>query len=597
MIKKRYLVALGALSAALGACGSSIDAYESNGAGTAGTTGSPGGTGSGGSGPSGSGGTTSSGAGGTSGASNAGGTSGSGAASGSDGGGGAPTCVPGIPTTTQIPRMKMRQYDAVIKDLLDITALPTAPNVVPSSFLAEDSEGSMTGIAWNGYLNAGAAIAAEVLNGASRSKFISCDPSASGCFTETIKTFGRKAFRRPLTAAEVTSFERLIDLTPQGTPDQIAQAILYAFLVSPTFIMIPELAPDQEDGAFKLSQHELAARLSFLLWNSVPDAILSTAADAGQLATKEQLLEQARRMVQDRERTAPAVSAFHRVWADIRLGAHWDSIDHDTAKYPNWTPAVPAPMMAEIDAFFEDVAFEGGSFRDLFLSNVAFVNRDTAPIYGLDPASFGTDLTRVLLDQNQRPGFLTRVGFLASFSAGGSTSPILRGAYISTKVLGVHIDDPPEEAATTPIPMGKYETQREIVEAHTAGPKCAGCHAVAINPAGFVMERYDSIGAWQDVDPLGGAIEASAEVTFSDTNTKLIETPLALMTELGTGPDAQRRYAQQLVSFTTGRSKNDHDACVVDMLGTKLSQDGYSIVHVLADLTQADSFRLRTVGN
>jgi hypothetical protein len=595
MIKQRYLVALGALTTALGACSSSIDPADDT-PGTAGRTNASGSTGSGGSAPTGSGGTTPTGSGGTPATSGSGGSSGS-AAGGAGNGPGASSCVPGIPATTQIPRMKTRQYDAVVRDLLDITTLPSAPNGTPSSFLAEDSEGSMTPIAWNGYLNAGAAIAAEVMSGAKRSWFMGCDPSEAGCFTETIKSFGRKAFRRPLTPAEVTSFERLITVTPQGTPEQIAQAILYAFLVSPSFIMIPELSPDQENGAFKLSQHEVAARLSFLLWNSVPDQILSNAADNGQLATKEQLLEQARRMVQDRMRTAPAVAAFHRVWADIRLGSHWDSIDHDTAKYPNWNASVPAPMMGEIDAFFEDVAFEGGSFQDLFLSNVAFVNKDTAPIYGLDPSGFGSGLERVLLDATQRPGFLTRVGFLASFSSGGSTSPILRGAYISTKVLGVHIDDPPEEAATTPVPMGTYRTQRAIVEAHTAGPKCVGCHAVAINPAGFVMERYDSIGAWQEVDPLGDPVNASAEVTFSDTNTKLIETPLELMTELGTGPDAQRRYAEQLVSFTTGRSKNAQDACVADMLGTKLSQDGYGILNVLADLTQADSFRLRTVGN
>jgi hypothetical protein len=361
--------------------------------------------------------------------------------------------------------------------------------------------------------------------------------------------------------------------------------------------MIPELAQDQENGFLKLSSHEVAARLSFLLWNSVPDDILSGAADRDELSTKDQILAQARRMVEDRTRTGPAVAAFHRAWADIRLGSHWDSIDHDALKYPLWSGAVRGPMMREIDAFFEDVAFEGGSFKDLFLSNVAYVNKDTAPIYGLDPSGLGTELTRVTLDATKRPGFLTRVGFLASFSSGGSTSPILRGAYIATKVLGVHVDDPPREAAETPVPAGTYETQREIVETHTAGPKCVGCHAYTINPPGFVMENYDSIGAWQDVDPLGGAIDPTAEIQLGETDLEVVASPLELMTELGTGPASRRRYAEQLVAFTTGRTGNPHDACTVDLLGTRLSQDGYGILHVLAELTQADSFRLRRVEN
>jgi len=610
MMKKRYTVALGAVSAVLGACGSHIsgpntdDGPGSGGSGvnaggstSGGSSGSGGTSGSGGSSANGgSGGTTPTGGVGGTGGTLTGGTGGGGIG-GTSGTAGTSNCVPGVPATSQVQRMKNLQYDNVIKDLLGITTLTEAGGGPPSAMLVEDSAGSLTEISWNAYQDAAQAITTAVMTGPTRSMYINCDPAMAGCLTDTIRNFGRKAFRRPLTDTEIASFTRLDNLTPKGTPEQTAEAILYTFLVSPSFIMTPELAQDVEGVGIRLSPYEVAARLSFLIWNSTPDDLLAAAADANMLADKAQILAQAQRMVGIRDKAGPVVSAFHRTYADIRMGSHWNDIDHDATKYPLWSANVRAPMMAEIDSFFEEVAFSGsGQFKDLFLSNVGYVNNVTAPIYGVT-GTFGPELTRVELDGAQRPGFLTRVGFLASYSAGASTSPILRGAFITTKILAVELGDPPPEAADTPIPPGNYTTQRQVNEAHTAPPNCAGCHAGYINPAGFVLENFDSIGGWQTTDPLGGAINTTAEVVFSDTNIKTISTPLELMTELGTGPDAKHHYAEKWVTFATGRVGDAADACVADELSLRLSTDGYTILNVLADLTQADSFRLRTVGN
>jgi hypothetical protein len=515
---------------------------------------------------------------------------------GSAGGGNPDVCTPGVPATSQIPRLLNREYDAVIKDLVGVTNLASAGNGVPSTLLVPDFDGSLTDIAWNSYLEAAKSIAAEVMTGSGRGNFISCDPSAAACLTDTIRNFGRKAFRRPLTDAEVARFEVLNNLTPKGTGDEVAEAILFALLASPSFITLPELAQDADGAAFKLSAHEVATRLSLLLWGSIPDQILNTAADAGQLATKEQILEQATRMIQVREKTAPAVVGFHRQYADIREGSHWGTLDHDATKYPAYSPAAVAPMMAEIDAFFEEVAFQSGSFKDLLLSNVAFVTKDTAALYGLDPATYGSSLTRVELDATQRPGFLTRAGFLSSYSSFAATSPILRGAFITTKVLGVDPGAPDPNAINTPIPPGTYTTQREAIEALTSPANCKACHATYVNPPGFVLERYDAVGRWQDTDPLGGPISGSADVYFAEGNVKTITTPLELMTAIGTGVEAKKHYAKRFVSYGFGRAPNSNDACVVEQLGQKLSQDGYTILNLLTDLTQADAFRLRTKG-
>ena len=521
----------------------------------------------------------------------------SGVGSGGMAGAGDPkVCTPGIPSTSQIPRLANAEYDAVVRDLLGVTTLASAGSKAPSSLLVPDFDGSLTDIAWNSYLVAAQSIAAEVMTGPNKARFIACDPAAAACLTDTIKAFGRKAFRRPLSAAEVTSFERLNALTPAGTPAEVAEAILFAFLASPAFITLAELAQDAEGTAIKLSSSEVATRLSFLLWGSVPDDALNAAADAGQLASKDQILAQAGRMIQLREKTGPVVAAFHRVYADIREGSHWGTLDHDTARYPNYSPDAVAPMMAELNAFFENVAFEGGSFKDLLLSNVGFVSKSTAPLYGLDPATYGAEPTRVLLDPSERPGFLTRVGFLSSYSSYGATSPILRGAFITSRIIGTVLGPPPAGATETPIPPGNYTTNRQAMVALTSPANCVGCHGTYVNPPGFVLEKFNAVGSVQTVDPLGGPIDGSADVYFGEANTKTIRSPLELMTELSQGAEAKRHYAEQWVSYATGRLPNTNDACVVDQLSQKLSADGYSILNLLVDLTQADSFRLRTVG-
>jgi hypothetical protein len=589
MVKKRYLVALGAVSAALGACGSDSIGGGTDSGNTSGSAGVAG-TGAGGTGAGGTGGTA---AGGT----GAGGTGAGGTGVGGTGGPGPESCVPGIPATSQLNRILNRNYDAAVRDLLGVTGIG-AENRPPSALLFSDFDGPMVPDAWRIYQEVASQIAAQVMAGANRTMFINCDPATAGCLTTTIQTFGRKAFRRPLTTEEVASFERLNNLMPAGTPAEVAEAILYAFLVSPSFLQVIEVGTEVEGTAIKLTQHEIAQRLSFLLWGSVPDDALSAAADAGELTTKEQILAQAQRMVAVREKAGPLVAAFHRNWLQMdNANGHWWKIQHDTTKYPLYSVDAVGAYAAELDRFFEEVAFAGGSFKDLFLSNVGFVNNQTAAIYGLDPAGYGAELTRVELDPNQRPGFLTRIGFLQSYSSFDATSPILRGAFITVNMIGVDPGPPTPDAIQTPAPPGPFSTQREYVEALTSADSCTGCHTPFVNPPGFVMERYDSIGKWQDTDPLGGAINGTADVYFTSDMAKTISSPAQLMEELGKGAVTRRIYAEKWVSFTTGRVPNGNDTCIVESLDAKLAMDGYTVLNLLADLTQADSFRLRVKGN
>lgn len=571
MKEKRLLVALGALSAALVACGSTSETPDPGGTQNGNTAGS---------------------------SSNVPGGGGGGNIPG--GGGGQPTgmCQMGVPVTSQIPRMLNRQYANTVRDLLGVTEVDGKP---VADALIGDFTGAMTAAAWSVYQDVGAKIAKSVISGANKSKFISCNAQDEACLQTTIETFGRKAFRRAMRADEVEKFLALNHATPAGTPDQVAEAILNAFLISPSFLLIPELATDKEDNYIKLAQHEVATRLSFMLWGSVPDDELNAAADANQLGTKAEILSQAQRMLAVREKSASLISSFHEDWAHVNdSAAHWYKGDHDPAKFPSYQPTAKLTFRAELAKFFEEVAYSNGSFKNLLTSNIAFVNKDNAAIYGLDPAMYGAELTKVTLSDpaNPRPGFLTRAGFLSSYASYGATSPILRGAFISVNLLSVNPGAPIPGAGDTKID-GTFATQKEYVTALTQKMQpCKGCHDV-VNPAGYVLESYDAIGKWQTKDLLGGDINASVTtnvVDFGNENKKEISSPIQLMEEIANLPKAQGLYAKSWVSYAFGRPANDFDQCVVDTLTTKLGTDGYSILALVADLTQADSFRLRVRG-
>ena len=555
------------------------------------------------SGSGGSGGSVSSGSGG----SNTGtGGSGTGTGGSSTGSGGSSdpsiTCSPGIPATTQFRRILNTQYDATVKDLLGVTSV-TAPEGtgVPSAVLYADFDGPMVSDAWRIYNDVGAAIADQVMASSTlKTNFITCDPSASGCLMQTIQTFGRKAFRRPLTTDEVTRFMALGTGTPTGTPAEVAAATLYAFLVDPSFLYIEETnttaAPSPApSGTLLLSSYEVAARLSYMIWGTTPDATLSTAADGNQLQTKAQILTQAKRMVGVSAKTAPQLSAFHDHWVQMdNSGQHWWHIDHDTTVFPLYSINDRPAYQGEMDNFFATVA-QTGQYKDLFLSNIGFVNNKTAPIYGLDASKYGTSLTQVQLDATQRPGFMTRLGFLSSYSHYSDTSPILRGAFIVIYMLGVNVPPPPPGAAMTPQPPGDYKTNRDKVTAlvQMSGTSCVGCHTNVINPSGFVLENFDGIGKWQTTDQLGGAINAGATVDFGDGTVEDVTSPLQLMQGIAASPAGQATYAQYWTSFAYGRDPNPQDQCVADQIATSIGGGSYPIMNILSDLTQADAFSMR----
>jgi hypothetical protein len=515
-------------------------------------------------------------------------------------------CTPGIPVTSQIARLTNAQYDQTISDLLGVTSLDAANGDAPSTILPTDQSGSITSLAWSSYQSVADMIATQVMASSTlKANFLKCTFTGDGsaCLKDTINKFGRRAFRRPLTADEVTSFTKIITngskITATGTPTDVAGTLLYMFLISPSFLQREEISGTTPDsnGDFALSSYEVASRLSYLLWNSMPDDTLSTAADNNQLTTPAQILAQAKRMLMS-DRARAKVSAFHQYYLLMGTNTRWDTIIHDSTMFPAFNSSMVGTLENETQMFFDNIAFAAnGTFQDLLLSPSAYVNNALAPLYGLDPSKFGTDLTLTTLDATQRPGFLTRVGFLNAYSSYNRTSPILRGAFITKQIMGTQIGSPPPGAAMATLPTGAdLDTNRKQVDAQTADPACAGCHHVYINPPGFVMEAFNAVGTAQTTEASTGApIDTVADVMI-DGNTVHCTNPLDLMKALAASPMTQQRYAERWTSFAYERESDPMDCDTVNMLSTKIAAGGYTIQNLVTDLTQTNSFRTRAVG-
>lgn len=510
--------------------------------------------------------------------------------------------VPGSQAAQQsrFPRLSHAQWENTVRDLL---YLDTAPGL-SASFTGDPLSGyfdnnesvlQVTPGLWGDYQKAAEELSAMLTaDPAKLAKLFSSDASVpvDARARAFIESFGLRAYRRPLSSAEIDQYAALFtkakDVLTDNTPEIAGVTlVLQAFLQSPHFVYRVELADKpRADGLIPLGGYEVATKLSYLLWNTMPDDELLAAAKAGELSTKEGVRAYAAAMLAD-ARAHEAVSAFHAQLYDYKK---YLDLYKDPAVFPNFTPDMGEDMKREVELFVDDIVFEkGGGLVDILTSRTAFVNNRLAPMYGLDASSFSAEHTKVELNAKERSGFLTRVGFLAANGTARLPDSIHRGVFINLRVLCSKLPPPPNNVPPLPAISGK--TNREIVSAHTGKGTCGeSCHGVLINPIGFAFENYDAIGAYRTMDN-GFPVDSADQYTLGG-EVKSYADAIELSQVIAESTEAHRCYAKRWLEFAYGRSAAAGDDALIDKIGGA-SRGGASVRDIILDLVESDAFLTR----
>jgi hypothetical protein len=369
------------------------------------------------------------------------------------------------------------------------------------------------------------------------------------------------------------------------------ELVALALLSSPNFTYRMEFEADQiplpdHPEVLQLTQWELASRLSYLIWQSMPDETLFAAAAAGELSTPEALVEQARRMLAD-PRARPALLSFFYQW--LRIDGVGD-LRMDQMVFPAWDEQLSTLWAEESRLFLEEVVFSSDAeFSDLFTADYSFVEERLASLYGVEGVS-GDEFVKAPLDPSQRSGILTHGSLLAMSSKPNETSPIFRGILVLERILCANLPKPPDGVPVeAPDPDPELPT-RDRLAIHSANPACMTCHRL-IDPLGMGFEHYDALGRWRTrvgehpVDAIGAIIEAGdADGPF--------EGAVEMGARLGASQYVSRCAVQQFFRFAMGRGDSRADTCSVDELQTALMDD-QKFLEVVLRLVKTDAFRYR----
>jgi mono/diheme cytochrome c family protein len=407
------------------------------------------------------------------------------------------------------------------------------------------------------------------------------------------RSLARNAYRRPPSEAELDVLLRVFDLARENklAYSQALRLMLKAILVSPQFLFITP-ATDAESGRsiIALDDYQLASRLSYFLWATMPDAELSALADCGKLHEPTVLKAQVKRLLEDR-RSRALFDGFGAQW--LGLGS-LESKTFDIAKFPEMNSMMRAAMYDEARLFFESIMRENRSVVSLVDCDYTFLNGTLAALYGLDKKVTGSQWRKVKLIDANRGGILGMPGILAVTSFPDRTSPVKRGVWVLEQVLGEHVPPPPPNVSS----LEKQDKQtvenltlRQRTELHRKDPTCANCHKV-LDPIGFGLENFDAIGRWRDQDDTGGAIDAVGELPGG----KRFASPKELKTIIAarTG-DLARNVTEKLLAYALCRQLEGYDEIVVDHLMEIVAKDGYRMQTLITEIVTSYPFTHRRI--
>ncbi len=428
----------------------------------------------------------------------------------------------------------------------------------------------------------------------SRDKVFICKPSAATeelpCARKILTTLAREAYRRPITDSDTESLMNMYQAGRNaGDFESGIERGLQFILAHPEFVFRTEGGPaDVKPGqAYRISDVELASRLAYFFWSSGPDDELIRLAAQGKLRNSEVLEQQIRRMLAD-PRTHELVKNFAGQWLQLRV---MQSSTPEGIDYPDFDDNLRQAFRTEAEMFFESIVREDRSIVDLLDGNYTFVNERLAAHYGI-PNIYGSQFRRVKLDGDLdvRRGLLGKGGIELVTSVSDRTSPVQRGKWVMTNILGIVPPDPPpnipplkDAASGNSAP----QTMRQLMEAHRANPACAGCHKM-MDPIGFALENFDGIGKWRTKDA-GQNVDASSQLTDGTKIVGVVDLRNAL---LRYSPQFARVVSEKLLTYALGRGVEYQDMPVVRAIVRDAARNNYRFSTLIEGIVNSEPFQM-----
>ncbi|HEY6729360.1 MAG TPA: DUF1592 domain-containing protein [Polyangiaceae bacterium] len=503
-------------------------------------------------------------------------------------------CSTPRPNRAPIRRLTRFEYNSTVASLLGDTTFPA--NSLPAELLGngfgnDADEQPVSNFLVEQYAGIAGDIAKRATQPDRIGSVVPCSVGAApeteaACARTFIEAFAAKAYRRPVEPAEVDELLALERGIRAAAPFELSLAsVIEAILQSPDFLYRPEFGvvdatyPD----LLRPSGHEMASRLSYLFWGTVPDDELYAAAASGALATDAGVLAQATRMIED-PKARPVIRHFFDYYLPLNT---LTDLSRDAASFPTFDATIGSLMREETQTFLEYEIFEGpGTWPGALTAPYTFVNQELANFYGM-AGVVGEEFQRVDLDTTKRLGLLTQGGVQAGTTVSNFTNPVRRGVFLLRHIMCVDLPDPPESIANDIMPPdpGAAATGRERYSEHQANVVCAKCHAV-MDPPGYALENFDAVGLWRDQEN-GVTIDATGAL---DILPQPFDGPVQLVTQIAASELTQHCFAENWLNFGYGRTLDSQDSCSVSAVREAFAQSGFNVKALLVALTQTDAF-------
>jgi mono/diheme cytochrome c family protein len=438
---------------------------------------------------------------------------------------------------------------------------------------------------------------------ASRRQVFTCKPSAklseAVCAKQILGTLARRAYRRAPTTQELTAVMTFFEEGRRGASfeDGIEYA-LRLILASPQFLVRGEREPAnlRAGQAYRITDLELASRLSFFLWSSIPDDELIAVASEGRLSQPRVLEQQVRRMLAD-SRSEALVSNFAQQLLYLR---NLPATSPDGIFYPNWDNELRVALQRESELFFDSIIREDRSVVDLLTADYTYVNERLARHYGI-PNVYGARFRRVTLppDMSYRRGLLGKGSFLAvTWTQNFRSSPVKRGVWVLENILGTPPPEPPPNVPAledTKSDDGKVLTLREQMTRHRGAPTCAGCHKI-MDPIGFALENFDADASWRTKQGGEGGTPIDTKVTLFDG--QQVDGPVALRTALlRYSPQFVRMFVERMMTYAVGRGVEYTDMPTIRSIANEVAKNDNRFSAIVMGVVKSPQFQMRVKGD